>query len=713
VRLTPEDARTLPTLSRARELADEIVSARPTWWGGPLLQARIVDLVNDEEQGRATKANAYQHAFDMGCYRSEVVYRLLGLLHSLNRDSDIDRIRDILRNREDSSAELKYVSALLALDKQDTKHALTLARELFETSPRYVDHLTLASFNLRAGQVDAAKAEYRRAIELAPGTPSVWEQYVQFLVLTRKTDEANAAIEEAKKALRAELVPLTLARCLALVGDVTQAESMLQAALKAPESDPATLRTAISFYLSLNRVKDATKYLDELSAPARGATAADLAWANRIRAEILVRTGRPADRDTALTLINRNLAGEPQSTADLKLKARLLATQPERLGEAVTILEDLHKKRLLEPDNRFLLAQCYLAAKNSKKYEEAMVALLKETKAYQYSAHYISYLIGNKRFKDAEEGMAELIRQNPQSVAAMDLEVRLLKAKNSGNSTPELRDLVVARGKKYPDMMGAVAAELAQNGFPKEAEAAYKNFVAQDPSQPQRELAMASFLSTVPGRADEAMELLAHSWKACKPEQVAVAALPLYDAPGATEAQRKQVEAWLLEASRKRPDLILLSNKLAVLWIRQGRVDEAEAMYRQLLNSNPSNPEALNNLAWLLALRDEKNSSEAVDLIDRAIRLQGPSASLRDTRAVILIRGGKFEDAIDELNKAGSTDPRNYNVALHQAWASQKVGKTDDARKAFQRAVELGWKADLSDPLERVHIAKLRQELGL
>ena len=59
------------------------------------------------------------------------------------------------------------------------------------------------------------------------------------------------------------------------------------------------------------------------------------------------------------------------------------------------------------------------------------------------------------------------------------------------------------------------------------------------------------------------------------------------DAPSVTEDQRKQVEAWLAEASQKQPDLVSLANKLGAIWIRQGKFDEAEAKYRQILGSNP------------------------------------------------------------------------------------------------------------------------------
>ena len=84
-----------------------------------------------------------------------------------------------------------------------------------------------------------------------------------------------------------------------------------------------------------------------------------------------------------------------------------------------------------------------------------------------------------------------------------------------------------------------------------------------------------------------------------------------------------------------------------------------------------------------------------------------------DTRAVVLIRAGKLDQAVEQLREASDTDPTNASVPLHLAWARQNEGKKEEARQAFQKAVSLGWRAERSDPLERSFIEKLRQELGL
>ena len=169
----------------------------------------------------------------------------------------------------------------------------------------------------------------------------------------------------------------------------------------------------------------------------------------------------------------------------------------------------------------------------------------------------------------------------------------------------------------------------------------------------------------------------------------------------------------MAEAVRKRPDAVVLASKLGTLWIRQGRFDEAEALLRRLLAGNPDNVDALNSLAWLLAMRDPGKAGDALALINHAIEIQGPESLLLDTRAIVRIRSGQPDEAVRDLREAQKLDPRNPDPAVHLAWAHQLRGELEEAKRVFRQAGELGWRLAKSDPLERGHMEKLRQDLGL
>src|SRR5208337_3018564 len=123
------------------------------------------------------------------------------------------------------------------------------------------------------------------------------------------------------------------------------------------------------------------------------------------------------------------------------------------------------------------------------------------------------------------------------------------------------------------------------------------------------------------------------------------------------------------------------------------------------------NIDALNNLAWLLVMRDQVQTEEALQLINRAIDLQGPSLTLVDTLAVVLIRAGKLDQAVDQLTNAKLRAPDNSSLALHLAWAFEAKGRNEDARKELLTAEQLGLRTKVLDPFERVIVQKLRNEL--
>ena len=693
-------------LDEARGLALEISERRPQWASGFALNGEIAELAGATDQA----IGYYLRAIELGSVQPSLVRKLVGLLNERNRFDEIKHVEQVVRSQGAALNEIKIVQAFDAMRKQDFERGIALAREVFpETSPNSSDHLNLGRLYMDAGRSDEAGKEFRRAVELGPGVPESWLIYVQYLVRTKRIDDARAAALAARQALPADRSTLTLAQCSVLLGDTEQAKELIRKALndEGRSADPAALRLAATVSLGQNRLDEVNKYLDKLD-QVRDLSPVDKAWVHRTRVALLLNTGRPADRDQALRLVDQNLRNDPANVEDQGLKAIILALRPGGRGEAVTILEQLAGAKRLGANEQFLLAQLYLDQRDEAKYRGEMEKLLNlKVKNPRHLAHFVNYWIDRSQLDQADRWLAELKKAEPQAVAALELEARLLDLRKR---KPELLALLEARGRDVPDQVGLVADLLSRYGFVKEAETAYKAFIAREPKQPERALALARFLARQ-DRAAEAMELLKKAWSTCRPEQVAIAALLLYDAPSAREAERRQVEAWVAEAVRKKPDATVLASTLGAVWIRQGRFDDAEGLLRRLMVSDPNNAVVLNNLAWLLALRDENKSHEALVLIGRAIEAQGPTPSLLDTRAVVLIRAGQLDKAVEDLSTARASDASKPSFALHLAWAYSAKGQSDNARASLKEAEKLGLKPRALDPLELAVFQRLRKEL--
>ncbi len=155
----------------------------------------------------------------------------------------------------------------------------------------------------------------------------------------------------------------------------------------------------------------------------------------------------------------------------------------------------------------------------------------------------------------------------------------------------------------------------------------------------------------------------------------------------------------------------VLNTKLADLRAAQGNYSEAEAIYRRLLGTNRDNLEALNNLAWQLALRGQK-FDEALALIDRALDIAGSNPTLLDTRGAVLMQLDRGNNAVKALQEAVRSQPEKALYYFHLARAYQLTNSHVEAREALERSKALGLNEKTLDPLERDTYRKLHQQVG-
>lgn len=96
--------------------------------------------------------------------------------------------------------------------------------------------------------------------------------------------------------------------------------------------------------------------------------------------------------------------------------------------------------------------------------------------------------------------------------------------------------------------------------------------------------------------------------------------------------------------------------------LEKGDNQTAMEAYGKVLELQPNNLGALNNLAWLL--RDTR-PEEAVKLAERAAEIAPENASVLDTYGWVLYRAGQLEEAREVLSKALSVEPDNSEIRQH------------------------------------------------
>ncbi len=692
----------------AAAATNEITVRRPKWPGGYILKGELAELAGSPDEAIAN----YLRAIEQGSTQPSLVRRLVHLLNERGRFDEIDAVARVVRSEGAAVDEITMVKALEAIRKQDFDRGITLARQVFgETSTIFSDHLALGRAYAAAGQKDQAGKEFRRAVELGPEVPQTWVSYVEYLVQTNQMDQAHTLTEQARKAVRPERLNLTLAQCALALGETKRAEALVEQALneQANKADLATLQLAASIALSCNRRDKMDAYLRRLEA-VKSQTPGELIAVKRLRIVLLASTGRPGDRARELALAEENLQYDPSNPEDQRTRATLLALQPRARTDAIVSLERMKAADRLFDNERFLLAQLYLAEGAAQKYQDEMQKILAQRiKDPRHLAHFIDFCIERNDLDQADRWLAEFKKLEHQGLAVLLRETQVLDRRNR---KVELLRLLQSRARMVPQEAGAMAELMKRYGFVKEAEAAYRALIGSGPSQPELLLDFAKFLCRQ-DRAAEAMEVFKKAAAVCPSENLAAAACwSVYDTPSTSEADKHQVETWVTEAVRKQPQATLLASKLAVIRFRQGRLDDAESLFRRLVASDPTNAEVLNNLAWLLALRDARNALEALVLIERAIGSQGPTPGLLDTRGVVLIQAKRPDEAVADLLTARRNDARDPGFAFHLAWAYEVSGRRDQARQLFDEAQKLGLKPQALDPLMFAIFERLQKELS-
>jgi len=157
-------------------------------------------------------------------------------------------------------------------------------------------------------------------------------------------------------------------------------------------------------------------------------------------------------------------------------------------------------------------------------------------------------------------------------------------------------------------------------------------------------------------------------------------------------ARASQPDAEAIEAARSlanghRPTYDRLKINLGARAAAAGRLDEAEALYRDALRENPRSPDAHHNLGALLEARGRLD--DAAIAYERAIEASDLHAASRYNLALLRARSGRDEDAIALLREAIDISPDFVDAHLSLGLLHRARGAIPDAREAFEQVLAL------------------------
>ena len=151
---------------------------------------------------------------------------------------------------------------------------------------------------------------------------------------------------------------------------------------------------------------------------------------------------------------------------------------------------------------------------------------------------------------------------------------------------------------------------------------------------------------------------------------------------------------WLEKARTLEPNSTRLLLVLAASYDHIGRTRDAQAAYRSALAHDPSNAQALNNLAFSLT-QNNTDLNEALSLANRAKQSMPDSLDVGDTLGCIYLKKGMPDAAVEEFRQITVKSPANPAFHYHYCQALYAKGDKAGAQKECHAA--LADKPDAAD----------------
>jgi tetratricopeptide (TPR) repeat protein len=154
---------------------------------------------------------------------------------------------------------------------------------------------------------------------------------------------------------------------------------------------------------------------------------------------------------------------------------------------------------------------------------------------------------------------------------------------------------------------------------------------------------------------------------------------------GALGHEERAVE--MLETLAQRaPDDADVTFELAAAYERAERHADAERLFREVVQADPSHALALNYLGYMLAERGER-LDEAVSLISRALAIEPDNPSYQDSLGWAYFKQARYDLAVEQLSRAAASSADNSIIQDHYGDALSALKRHDEAIGAWQKAL--------------------------
>ena len=599
-----------------------------------------------------------------------------------------------------------YFEAVAAANLGQTESAIELGNRYIARAPADPDGVRLvARAELKAQRPERAAAVLKRAVAAGQEDGQTLDLLGRAYALMGQTPQAVETFKQANAASPQDPQILThLASSQMQAGNPGQAAAALEKSIDIAPAQNNTGEALVAAALAagdLNRAEEALTRLrgqvgeteavgnltGMLALSRMNLEAGRAAFAETVRrfpdsasaklnlAKVLI---LQQQRPEAETLLRELLAKDPANPEAINTSVQL-AFQEQRYADAIKTLEAARTAAPKNPAFTAMLADAMVrsgdprravAMLQEQRNKEELPLLLLDTLARSQAAAgltteakatYNDILKANPGNLEIRRGQVELLLRNKENDAAM-ASLREALANAPGNQGVMSAMTTLAGRSSGPDAALALAQQLRDN-----------------PANLPGSTVLKGDALMAAARPAEAAEAYRAEYSATPTTGL------LLRLAGALSANGKKDDAAALlrEGLAKSPEEPEIAQMLGLMDVAAGRWKEAEKNLSLVLAKRPSDPVAMNNLAWVY---QQVGDDRARNLAQRAY-LQAPSSETADTLGWIMVKQGDSAEAVPLLQQSSNQRPTEPTIRYHLAVALSQTGRKDDAVKILQALV--------------------------
>ena len=418
--------------------------------------------------------------------------------------------------------------------------------------------------------------------------------------------------------------------------------------------------------------------------------------------QLLLKQGKV---DGAVSAFSRAIEINKKFIPAMYDRATALATR----GDLKAADADLQETLSDDPKNVMVQIKIAEVAMQAGQKDKA-VALLKQT-ASEHPEQVLPTLVlaasdmQQGHTDDAAAVVANFLNKVPHDVSALVMQGRIQLASGKTDQALTTFRQLANTYPESPQIQLLLASAFAKSGQEKDATSAFQKAVQLAPVMQEAhmgliELALANKdnAAALSAAQDYAKErpgpdsaiVLARTYASLNRDGDAINVLTQSQAqyPNGTtlvtlvallrkQGDTNKADAMLIDWTAKHPDDVTVRMAYAAIQLAANPA-AAEAQYRAVLESQPYNVAALNNIGWLLQQKDPK---EALPYAERAAKIAPDSAATLDTLAWTKWLLDDKSGALPLLERAHASNSKNGEITYHLALALDGDGRHADAKK--------------------------------